>query len=217
MEIHNAQFLAEQVELSELLLSGQNTMFEPQELPGRYGRVVQALDHVLEVMHCTSVLAGGWAVWRHGYHGRMTQDLDIVLPADRIDEFLRVASASGFQVIPMQSGRWPKAIHKKTDTMVDILPEGERPGTKSKPAPTTIPHPSEIGGTGTQLRYVPLPYLIELKLAAGRGRDEADVIELMRVNMHESELVLQHLSTVHPDYVTKFAQLVERARDQEDE
>ena len=171
MEIHNAQFLAEQVELSESLLSGQSTMFEPQELPGRYGRVVQALDHVLEVINCTSVLAGGWAVWRHGYHGRMTQDLDIVLPADRIDEFLRVASVSGFQVIPMQSGRWPKAIHKETDTKVDILPEGERPGTKSNPAPTTIPHPSKIGGKNTKLRYVPLPFLIELKLAAGRGRD----------------------------------------------
>ena len=217
MEMHNAQFLAEQVELSELLLSGQSTMFEPQELPGRYGRVVKALDHVLEVVDCTSVLVGGWAVWRHGYHGRMTQDLDIVLPADRIDEFLRVASVSGFQVIPVQSGRWPKVIHNKTDIKVDILPAGARPGTKSNPAPTTIPHPSEIGGTSTKLRYLPLPFLVELKLAAGRGRDEADVIELMRVNMDQTELVLQHLSTVHRDYVTKFVRLVERAKDQEDE
>ena len=172
---------------------------------------------VLEVMNCPSVLAGGWAVWRHGYHGRMTQGLDIVFPADRIDEFLRVASVSGFQVIPAKSGRWPKAIHKDTDTKVDILPEGERPGTKLNPAPTTIPHPSEIGGISTKLRYVSLPFLIELKLAAGRGRDEADVIELMRVNMDQTELILQHLSTVHRDYATKFARLVERARDQEDE
>ncbi len=141
-------------------------MFEPQELPGRYGRVVHALDHVLDVMHCTSVLAGGWAVWRHGYFGRMTQDLDIVLPADRIDEFLKVASVSGFQVIPMQSGRWPKAIHKETDTKVYILPEGERPGTKSNPAPKTIPHPSSIGGAGTKLRYVPLPRQRFLRLAS---------------------------------------------------
>ncbi len=35
--------------------------------------------------------------------------------------------------------------------------------------------------------------------------------------MDQSELVRQHLSTVHPDYVAKFDQLVQRAKDQEDE
>src|SRR6516162_11906036 len=92
-------FLAEQIELSDQLLAGRNTMFEPQDLPGRYGRVVKAIDHLLGAMSCTALLAGGWAVWRHGFTGRLTQDLDIVLPADRVEEFLRVAAVSGFQVL----------------------------------------------------------------------------------------------------------------------
>ena len=42
------QFLAEQLELGEQLLQARGTMFTPQDLPGRYGRVVKAIDDVLE-------------------------------------------------------------------------------------------------------------------------------------------------------------------------
>jgi hypothetical protein len=60
-------------------------MFNPQDLPGRYGRVVKAVDHLLSVLNCQAVLGADWAVWHHGFIGRVTQDLDIVLPAQRID------------------------------------------------------------------------------------------------------------------------------------
>jgi hypothetical protein len=209
-------FLAEQIELSDQLLAGRNTMFEPQDLPGRYGRVVKAIDHLLGAMSCTALLAGGWAVWRHGFTGRLTQDLDIVLPADRVEEFLRVAAVSGFQVLPQPEGRWPKVLHKQTDVKVDILPEGARPGAPAHPAPTTIPHPARLGAVGTTLHYVPLPGLIELKLAAGRTRDEADVVELLRANSDHVDEVRRHLVAVHADYVQALDRLTERAREQED-
>jgi hypothetical protein len=207
----------EQLELADELLAGRDRMFEPQDLPGRYGRVVKALDHLLAVLGCEAVLGGGWAVWRHGFHGRMTQDVDIVLPADRIDEFLRAAAMSGFDPLPLQPGRWPKVVHKETGIKVDILPEGERPGTASHPAPTTLPHPSELGASGSALRYITLPALVELKLAAGRARDESDIIELMRANPNQVDAVRQHLASVHNDYVVAFDRLVQRAREQRDE
>src|SRR5580658_6656010 len=100
------EFLTDRLELADQLLIGREVMLNPQDLPGRYGRVVKAVDHVLEVMHCPSVLAGGWAVWRHGFVGRVTQDIDIVLPADRIEEFVRLASVSGFEVLEQPPGRW---------------------------------------------------------------------------------------------------------------
>jgi hypothetical protein len=171
------------------LLAGRGRMFEPQDLPGRYGRVVKALDHVLAAIGGEAVLGGGWAVWRHGFHGRMTQDLDIVLAADRVDEFLRAAAMSGFDRLPQLPGRWPKLIHRETGIKVDIRPEGERPGTASNPAPTTLPHPSALGASGAALRYITLPALVELKLAAGRARDESDVIELMRANPDQADAV----------------------------
>jgi hypothetical protein len=123
---------------------------------------------------------------------------------------------AGFDVLPRAPGRWPKLVHKQTQTAVDILPEGERPGTASRPAPTTLPHPSRIGGRGAALRYMSLPALIELKLAAGRARDEADIIELIRVNAQEIDSIRAHLGTVHSDYVTAFDRLVERASEQQD-
>jgi hypothetical protein len=191
-------------------------MLQPQDLPGRYGRVVRAIDRLLEVMECESVLAGDWAVWRHGYSARVTQDLDIVLPADRIEEFVRVASVSGFETLEQPEGRCPKLLHKQTDVTIDILPEGARPGTTAKPAPTTIPHPSLLGAGGSKLTYMDLTALIQLKLAAGRVRDESDVVEVMRENMDKVDAVRKHLSAAHADYVRAFDRLIERAREQED-
>lgn len=81
------------------------------------------------------------------------------------------------------------------------------PGSVSKPAPTTIPHPRKMGATAGFLEYVSLPALIELKLAAGRARDEADVVELVRSNPTTESAVAQHLAGVQPEYVTRFQDL----------
>src|SRR5438105_10437425 len=92
--------LTEQLELADELLAGRDRMLEPQDLPGRYGRVIRALDHPLQAVGCEAVVCGGWAVWRHGFQGRVTQDVDIVVAADRVDDFLRAAAGAGFDVLP---------------------------------------------------------------------------------------------------------------------
>lgn len=209
--------LTQQLELADQLLAGRATMLEPQDLPGRYGRVVRAVDHLLRITQIEAVLGGGWAVWFHGYTGRVTQDIDIALPAARIDEFLLAASVAGFELLPRQEGRWPKMIHKETGIQVDILPEGARPGTASKPAPTTIPHPGRMGAEPGTLRYISLPCLIELKIAAGRARDHGDVVELLRVNPDKTADIRQHLAEVHPDYVKVLDELARAAREQQDQ
>jgi hypothetical protein len=206
------EYLTERLELADQLLAGRTTMLTPQDLPGRYGRVVKAVDHLLQVLGMEAVLGGGWAVWRHGYVGRVTQDLDVVLPADRIDEFLRVAAVSGFEVLPQLPGRWPKVRHKETDVRVDILPEGARPGRPSQLAPTTIRHPAAMGGTDNRLQYIDLAALVELKLGAGRLIDDSDLLELIRTNAGNVEAIRQHLATIHYDYVVKFDHLVELAQ-----
>jgi hypothetical protein len=171
----------------------------------------------LTAIHCESVIGGGWAIWRHGYVGRVTQDVDIVLPREKIEAFLRVAPVSGFRILPVAPGRWPKVLHTKTDVKVDILPEGETPGTAHKPAPTTIGHPANMGASGPILRFIRLPSLIELKLAAGRGQDDADVIQLVAANAEHVDTIRQHLSQVHASYVTAFDRLVQRAREENEQ
>lgn len=187
-------------------------MLTPQELPGRYGRVVRAIDRVLQATSCDAIVGGGWAVWRHGFVNRVTQDIDIVLPTDRIDEFLQVAAVSGFQVLTNVPGRWPKLLHKETNVQVDILPEGERPGIPPRLAPTTIPSPQKLGAIVGTLTYVGINALVELKLAAARFKDKADVVEILRANMTEIASVRAHLELVHSQYVELFDALLEEAR-----
>jgi hypothetical protein len=204
----SAEMLARQLELADTLLAGRDHMLEPQDLPGRYGRVVQALDQVLHACNCEAVVGGGWAVWRHGYVGRVTQDIDIALAHSDLDGFLQAASVSGFELLAQPEGRWPKICHRETGIDVDILPEGGRPGTAARPAPTTIPHPKTMGGVRGRLKYSSLRSLVELKLAAGRLRDEADVIELARNNRDQLDELRQHLQAVHPRYATRFEELL---------
>jgi hypothetical protein len=216
MQTVTLEWLTQQLALGEQLLALRGTMFEPQDLPGRFGRVIKDIDRVLQPIDSAAVLAGGWAVWRHGYFARMTQDVDIVLPADKVDDFLRTASVAGFELLHAVEGRWPKVQHKATDITVDILPQGGRPGTADNLAPTLIAHPSDMGGTDARLHYITLPALVQLKLAAGRARDESDVIELLRVNPDKAAIIRDHLATIHVDYVSHFDMLAARAAKQSD-
>jgi hypothetical protein len=206
-------FLFDQLQLADALLVGRDRMLEPQDLPGRYGRVVKALDQVLRACDCEAVVGGGWAVWRHGYVGRVTQDVDIVLPADRIEEFKQSAAVSGFEIMTQPAGRWPKLRHRETGIEIDVLPEGGRPGTAARPAPTTIAHPRSMGAERGTLRYMSLSSLVELKLAAGRLRDEADVVELARENRDRIAEVRSALAAVHPQYAMRFDELLQQIDD----
>jgi hypothetical protein len=208
--------LVEQLQLADELRAGREHMLEPQDLPGRYGRVTKAIDHLLAALKCEAVVGGGWALWRHGYVGRVTQDVDIVLGAANVSEFLRAASVAGFDVLPKQPGRWPKLCHKQTGVTVDIFPEGERADTSTRPAPTTLPHPRTVGGSGFSLRYIALPGLMLPKLGAGRARDESDVIELLRANPGQADGIGEELARIHPDYARAFQRLRERAQEQQD-
>ena len=78
--------LAEVLALAEELQAGREHMREPQDLPGRFGRVIKALDRLLALTSAEAVVGGGWPVWRHGYVARVSHGVDIVVAADRIDE-----------------------------------------------------------------------------------------------------------------------------------
>ena len=52
--------LTERLELADELLARRAEMLDAQDLPGRYGRVVKAVDHLLQAIGCPAVLGGGW-------------------------------------------------------------------------------------------------------------------------------------------------------------
>jgi len=186
----------------------------PENLPGRYGRVIADLQRLLRATESLSVVAGGWAVWHHGYAGRVTEDVDIVVSKDAIKELERAAGLFGFVFLTPPQGPWPKLQHRDTGIDVDLLPEGGIPGTASRPAPVAINAPAAYGAVETSLGYISLPGLVELKLGAGRAKDTADLIEMIKVHPQRLAELRHHVAQVHPAYALRFDQLVQQAEEE---
>ncbi|HLW68758.1 MAG TPA: hypothetical protein VKS79_25795 [Gemmataceae bacterium] len=62
-----------------------------------------------------------------------------------------------------------------------------------------------------------MPRLIELKLAAGRPQDEADVTALLRANEEQIPRLRAHIANIHADYLVAFDRLAKRAADISDD
>jgi hypothetical protein len=115
-------------------------------------------------------IVGGVAVVHHGY-ARTTEDLDVLVAADaspRIDAHL---AAHGFERASASRLR-----HVATGVRVDVLVAGAR-----LPRGTGVyPTPESLGASPRDPQVVDLRGLFELKLAARRHRDLADVVELLK-------------------------------------
>ncbi len=201
--------LAEQLELADSLLALEpEKAMHPNELPARYGRVVKDLERLLNAVSAKAAVAGGWAVWHHGYVGRVTQDVNIVIPANCQLELLRLAPICGFEIVDVRSGIWPKLIHRETKIDVDLMPEASVLRTAAKPAPVPIRHPELYGAVDGELVYITLAGLFELKLGAHRAKDIADLIELIKVKPQEMPQVVEELRRIHPSYAAELEALV---------
>jgi hypothetical protein len=60
---------------------------------------------------------------------------------------------------------------------------------------------------------MPLANLVELKVAAGRLRDQADVVELIRHNESQVDQLRRHLAAIHTQYAAQFDELLAQAND----
>ena len=202
--------------LADSLLTLEPETTQPRDLRSRYGRVVASLERLLSAVETQAVVAGGWAVWRHGFAGRVTQDIDIVVAREALDSVLNAAAFAGFEKLEIRPGRWPKLVHKETGIEVDLMPEGGIPGIPSNLGPTPIAHPISYGAELSQLRYITLAGLFELKLGSYRAKDRADIVELLKQNWdHQLELT-RSLSTIHPILATRFAECVQEAKNEEE-
>jgi hypothetical protein len=147
--------------------------------------VQRAANHIasaLGEMGIPYVICGGLAVTAHG-HGRVTQDVDVLLTPEGLRRFKQRWLGKGWvDSFPGSRGMRDTEHNVK----IDVLLTGDFPGD-GKPKPVRFPDPStvaiDIGGAS----MITLPKLIELKLASGmtapdRPRDLDDVIQLVRAN-----------------------------------
>ena len=94
---------------------------------------------------------------------------------------------------------------------MDILVTGLFPGT-GKPGPIAFPDPKSVRQEIDDFQFVDLRTLVELKLAARRWRDFADVVELIRFNSLDEAFV----EKLHPSVRQDFVECLEEKR-REDE
>jgi hypothetical protein len=180
-----------------------------EELPsasGPHGRLLRDAEHVLKAIKARAAIVGGLAVIHHGYE-RYTRDVDIVIPADAVSEFLRIAPVQGFRVAKKDRYGWHKLIHKETGMDLHLVPQG-KPG---KRAPSEIPGPSELGVRTGTVGFPTLPRLVELKILAGRAKDHADIVELLKCNWSQRSRIRAHLNRVATRLVSEFDRLETRA------
>jgi hypothetical protein len=159
-------------------------------------KTMRRIAKLLEKAKIPYAVVGGMAVFAQGYR-RTTDDLDILLTPEGFDAFRRLFVPKNYESVPHRRKRFLDPV---TAVTFDILVTGLFPGT-GKPGPIAYPDPAKVSETIERIRVVDLPTLIQLKLAARRHQDFADVVNLIRVhNLDESFQAKLHLA-VHQDYI----------------
>jgi len=146
----------------------------------RVHRALERLVRQLQEEDIPYAILGAMALNEYGYR-RVTEDVDVLLTRAGLEAFKRANLGRGYvEKFPGSKG----LRDTENDTPIDVVLSGDFPGD-GKPKSVVFPDPEAIALAGDRVRLLPLPKLIELKLAAGltaphRLRDLADVVELIR-------------------------------------
>jgi hypothetical protein len=149
----------------------------------RESDVHRTLDKVTRLLDAEGIayaLIGALALNEHGYQ-RTTVDVDLLLTPHGLATFKARHLGRGYlEKFPGSRG----LRDTETGVTIDVVLSGDYPGD-GRPKPVVFPDPAVVAFRGERLSLLPLPNLIELKLASGmtaphRLRDLADVIELIR-------------------------------------
>jgi hypothetical protein len=150
----------------------------------------------LEESNISYAIVGGMAVNAHR-HERTTKNVDFLVTAEGLKTFRDRYMHKEFAPV---AGRPRRFVDSANNVCFDILVTGLFPGS-GKPGPIAFPNPAEVVEVIDKRCVVNLPTLVQLKLAARRYQDFADVVNLIRVhNLDESFLAQLH-PAVHGDFV----------------
>jgi hypothetical protein len=170
-------------------------------------RSMRRLARRLEKAGIPYAVVGGMALFAHR-HRRATNDVDVLLTSEGFTAFRKLFVPKNYKAVERHSRRF---VDRTSRVSVDILVTGRFPGS-GKPGPIAYPDPQQVSETIRNVKVVDLRTLIQLKLAARRHQDFADVVSLMRVHhLDESFLPRLHRS-LHREFIEC---LEERRREDE--
>jgi hypothetical protein len=132
--------------------------------------VQRTADKVAQILNDSRIpyaIVGGLALNAYGYV-HVTGDVDVLLTGEGLAAFRS-----------LNPGLTENGVQ------IDVVLAGEYPGD-GLPKPVAFPDPASAAVRRDRISLLPLPHLIELKLASGmtaphRLKDLADVIEIVRI------------------------------------
>lgn len=157
-------------------------------------------------------IVGALALNAYGYQ-RTTSDIDVLLRPEGLESFKKACLGSGYEKLLGSKG----VRDTEQNVKIDVVLTGEYPGD-GKAKPIAFPDPARDAVRGERFALLPLPALLELKLASGmtaphRLRDLADVIEMIRVNALEEEFA----ASLDPYVQEKYRELWRAAQGTDEE
>ncbi len=161
---------------------------------------LEAVTRLLDEEQIPYCLVGAMALNLHGYR-RFTEDIDLLVT--RAGHQALKARAIGRGYVEKFPGS--KSLRDTANNVaIDFLISGDFPGD-GKPKAVVFPDPAVAGARVGSLFLMPLPGLLELKLASGmtaphRIKDLADVLELIRASFLPLELAEQLDPSVREKY-----------------
>jgi hypothetical protein len=144
-------------------------------------KALQRLVELLDAEHIPYAIIGAMALNEFGYR-RTTVDVDVLLTSDGLAAFKARHLGRGY-IEKFPGSRGMRDTEHGVD--IDVVLAGSYPGD-GKPKPVVFPDPATAADRGAHVALLPLPMLLELKLASGltapdRLKDLADVQELIRI------------------------------------
>jgi hypothetical protein len=180
---------------------------------GRVHRTAEALARRLAEADIPYAIAGAMALGVHGFE-RVTTDVDVLLTREGLARLKSAHLGRGYvEKFPGSKG----LRDTENNVTIDVLIAGDFPGD-GLPKPVAFPDPRNVAIEGERYRVLPLPRLVELKLASGmtaphRLKDLADVLELVRAIKLPAELA----ADLHPYVREKYLELWRAAQIQDPE
>jgi hypothetical protein len=143
-------------------------------------RALRKLIDALDEASIPYAIIGAMALNEYGYR-RTTTDVDVLLTPAGLAAFKARWLGRGYvEKFPGSKG----LRDTEHGVTIYVLLTGDFPGD-GKPKPVSFPDPAAVASRGNHGAFLPLPRLVELKLASGmsaphRLKDLADVLELVR-------------------------------------
>lgn len=183
----------------------------------QFTRATQLLARVADELQAPIAIVGGLAAIYHQVPVTTT-DIDIVVPQDKLVEFLAATVRQGLTIARQSPSGWHALeFHDPDGTVeIEVVPEGGRSPRDPPHAPPT-PSPQELG-VAQGLGYATFAGWVALKLVASREKDRYHLVEAFKhaSQAQIAEAVVQ-VRPMHPSYLQELQRLVRAAEEENQE